>query len=480
MKKLIIITITAIFSLGSYAQNDVDVLRYSQTRVGGTARSIAFGGAMGSLGADFSSLSVNPAGIGLFKKSELSVTPTFYFSRLNSDMDGNSSTGEKDNFNMNQYGVVFVNDLRAKKGLKYFQFGIGVNRTNNFNNYYHITNENHDNSMMTDYQIDAYNTDPTDLDPFSTDLAWYNYLLEDTVRVNGGQLAYTSPISEGGVHQELKNITWGSTNEMTISMGSSISDIFYIGGSVGFPFVRYFEQYEYMEQDVADTIQGFDKYFIDQKLETHGSGVNFKLGFIVRPFGFLRFGIAFHSPTWLSLNDEYSARITRFYEDGSQDYKDSPIGRFDYNITTPMKLVGSATFSIARFFLVSADVDYINYSSGMLESGNYSFFDENAEVRDKYKSTLNIRAGAEIRLRPMSFRVGLARYGSPYVDEMNDGSMIVASAGLGYRNRDFFMDLGGSYSLKKEDYYLYDSRIIDAAALEYNEIRIAITAGIKF
>jgi len=480
MKYLLPIFILLIVTLNVSSQNDVDVLRYSQTMVGGTARSIGFGGAVGSLGADFSSLNVNPAGIGLYKKSELSITPTLYISKLNTSLNGFDNSANKDNFNLNSYGIVTVNDLKKKSGLKYIQFGIGVNRTNNFNHYYHIYNENKDNSLITDYQIQSYGKDPSELDPFSTDLAWYNYLLDDTVRTNSGVLAYTSQLADGGVSQELKNTTWGSMNEMNITIGSSFSDILYLGGSVGFPFVRYFEEYEYTEKDIADTIATFDRYILDKKLETHGSGINFKMGLIFRPTGFLRFGLAFHSPTWLNLHDDYSSRITRYWDDGRITKKASPDGHYNYEISTPMKFIGSATFTMARFIMVSGDVEYINYSDGRLDSHDYGFYDENAEVRDKYHSTLNIRTGAEIRLRPLSFRAGLAHYGSPFADELNDGSFWVASAGLGYRDRTVFVDLGASYTYKNEDYYLYNPELIGATGVEYHNVRIALTMGYKF
>lgn len=480
MKRFLSIIGIAIFSLSLSAQNDVDVLRYSQYQLGGTARSIGFGGAMGSLGADFSALSINPAGIGLYKKSEVSITPTFYFSNINASMNASSSSGYKDNFNLNSYGIVLASDLGNDKGWKYIQFGIGVNRTNNFNYNYHITNENTENSLLSDYQVQAFGKDPSQLDPFSTDLAWYNYLLEDTVRTGSGALAYTSPLAKGGAHQELKNTTWGSTNEMDISFGSSFSDIVYIGGTIGIPFVRYFEQYEYSESDLADTIANFNKFILDQSLETHGSGINFKFGIILRPTGFMRIGIAYHSPSYLYLDDKYSSRIVRLYDDGTTTNKESSIGRYNYQINTPMKIVGSATFTIARFFLISADVDYINYSSGKLKADDYAFYDENAEIRDKYQPALNLRAGAELRLRPMSFRVGLGHYGSPYKDNINSGDSWVLSAGLGYRDRDFYMDLGVSNTTKAEDYYLYNPQIIEKTELAYSNYRVAISVGYKF
>ena len=77
MKKIIIaITlITTAFALS--AQNEVDALRYSQQDIFGNARFAAMSGAFGALGGEFSSLSYNPAGIGMYQSNELTFTPSF-------------------------------------------------------------------------------------------------------------------------------------------------------------------------------------------------------------------------------------------------------------------------------------------------------------------------------------------------------------------------------------------------------------------
>ncbi len=476
MKNIFYTIIATFISLSIFAQNQVDILRYSQYQVGGTARSIGYGGAVGSLGADFSTLSVNPAGIGMYRKSAVSISPSVYFSNVTAKMGDNKATGFKDNFNLNSYGIVFSSNNKDKTGWKAFQFGVGVNRHNNFNNYIHVTNDNKDNSQMNDYINQAKGQMTGNLNEYSTDLAYYNWLLDTIPGTND----YSSIIENGGVHQELKKTVWGSVNEMTLNLGSSYNDIFYIGGSVGFPFIRYFEESEYSEMDLADTIAGFNRYILDNKLETHGNGVNFKFGIIVRPTGFLRFGLAFHSPTWYSMHDEWSSRMTRYYDDGSESTKANKPGVYDYGLTTPMKLNASMTFTIARFLMLSADADYINYSAGRLDARDYDFFDENAEARDLYKPTVNVRAGAEIRLRPISFRTGLQYYGNAYKDDINNNQRLVASAGIGYRTRSIFFDIGYSYTISKEDYYLYDPNIIDPTELALAANRIVMTMGYKF
>mgnify|MGYP001253267024 CR=1 FL=1 len=78
------------------AQNEVDALRYSTQDLSGTARYSAMGGAFGSLGGEFSALSSNPAGIGMYQFSEFTFTPCFNLNSTKSYYD-NSNLSSLDN-----------------------------------------------------------------------------------------------------------------------------------------------------------------------------------------------------------------------------------------------------------------------------------------------------------------------------------------------------------------------------------------------
>ena len=95
------------------AQNEIDALRYSQLNPVGTARFSAMGGAFGALGGDMSSLSVNPAGIGVFTRSTGSVT----LGILSATTDGTylGSTGSDNKLNLNISNAGFVARFKRKK-----------------------------------------------------------------------------------------------------------------------------------------------------------------------------------------------------------------------------------------------------------------------------------------------------------------------------------------------------------------------------
>ena len=55
---------------GVFAQSAIDAYRFSQPDLRGTARFMGMGGAFGALGGDLSTLSQNPAGIGVYRSNE--------------------------------------------------------------------------------------------------------------------------------------------------------------------------------------------------------------------------------------------------------------------------------------------------------------------------------------------------------------------------------------------------------------------------
>ena len=71
MKILYILPTLLLFSFFVSAQNEEDALRFSRQTPFGSARVTAMGGAFGALGGDLTTLSTNPGGIGVFRKSEI-------------------------------------------------------------------------------------------------------------------------------------------------------------------------------------------------------------------------------------------------------------------------------------------------------------------------------------------------------------------------------------------------------------------------
>lgn len=128
MKQLYIISALLLLSNWAYSQSLDEAVKFSRTSNLGSARSAAMGGAFGALGGDISSLNTNPAGVGVFRKSEIAFTPSLNFSHIES---GHGSIS-KNSFQVGQLGAVF-SFYSPNFDWKGINFGINYTNLNNFN-----------------------------------------------------------------------------------------------------------------------------------------------------------------------------------------------------------------------------------------------------------------------------------------------------------------------------------------------------------
>lgn len=485
MKKYTLIVSMALLCIFSAtAQNDIDAMRYSQLTFGGTARFASMAGSMGALGGDISTLSFNPAGIAIFKKTELSITPSIFSQTTSSTYNGMNSSNSKLNFNLGNIGVVATFDVDQKKnpgGWVSGNFGFGYNRTNNFHNNVSIVGDNKKSSLLDTYVADANGHDYTQFDQFSTGLAWQAWLINpvDT----SGSLIYNHVIPNYGEKQKKSSTTTGSMGETVISFGGNYKNKVFVGGTLGIVHEGYHEKTTYEEIDEKDTIANFKSFKFTQDLTTRGSGVNFKFGVIVKPTDWLRIGAAIHTPTSLSLKDTYTNHMSSDLDGGVHYDTVSPQGSYDYRLTTPFRAIGSIGFIVKKIALLNVDYEYVNYSTAQLHSMPTEedvFTDVNTAIRAKYTATGNIRAGAEIRFDPFAFRFGYALYGSPFKEgENKNASRSSYTAGIGYRQNNYFLDFAYVLTKYKEFNYLYDSAPTSVEN-KYKNSSFMLTMGVRF
>lgn len=468
----------------SFAQNEMDALRYSQLTFGGTARYNSMAGAFGALGADFSTLSSNPAGIALYKRFEITFTPSRFGQTTNSSYNGTSGSESKYNFNFNNAGIVATfstNKAEGESGWASWNLGFGYNKMSNFNNRVNIHGPNTGESSISDiYVRNADGLTSPDLDPFAEGLAFNTYVI-DSIPGNKNQYFSNVPLD---VVQKKTIETSGSIGETVLSSGGNYNDKLYLGTTIGFPRINYSENSNYSESAVQnDTNSGFRSFNLEQQVTTHGTGINIKLGLIYRVAEWMRIGAAFHSSTAFSLHDDWVYTMKSNFASGNYS-STSPNGSFDYTLNTPPRFIGSLGFIIEKKGLIDIDVETVDYSYARLNSSSESFSDVNNQIRQKYLPVSNIRIGGEWRIMdPFSVRLGFAMYGSPYKSSVNtDASRLSYTGGFGFKKDNFFLDLAFVFTQYKENYYLYDhaSTNVNQVSNTFNASSFLITFGSKF
>lgn len=447
---------------------------------------MSLGGAYGAVGADFSATSTNPAGMGLYKRSEVSFTPAFTTNKASSTFGGYLNEDTKYGFNIGSAGVVMVfdnPDSRNNNGWKSFQFGFGYNRLASFNNNYLISGKNSSSSLLSDYVNRANGTAPDNLGQFDTQLAYDANLI---YRPNTNQNIYTADVlglsTFPGVNQTKSIQTKGGIGETVFAGSANYMDRIYFGISLGVLSLRYEEEATFTETPTAsNTIPEFTSLTKYDYQLIKGNGYDLKMGVIFRATDWLRLGAAVHTPALFSkINIDYNSSMSSTFQTSSLNAtKFSPDGTYSFDMTTPMKIIGSAAFVIGKSGLISADYELVDYSAARLRPSS-DFTVENQRIQDKYTSTSNFRLGGEYRLGMLSFRGGYGFFGSPYKSNINDGEGSLYSLGMGFRTADYFIDLGFSSYQMTEDYYLYGVSKLNAASVKTTNNTLMVTFGVKF
>lgn len=488
MKKIVSLLLILYLLTGMVvAQNEEDVLRYSNTHLLGTARYMGLSGAYGAIGADFSSLSSNPAGIGLYRRSDFSITPVMHFGSTTSSYNGEMHDDSRSSFALGNAG--FVLNFETKKNLsqspvKSVQFGTGINRLKDFNNRIYIQGVNETNSLLDAYLVYAGNMNPEFLNSFDTRLAFETYLI-DTI-IGAPQPTYVNAYSYiGGFNGALqrKSVeTRGSINEWVLSGGMNLNDKLYFGITFGFPWIRYFQESVYSEVNQTAPLKDLDQFNYVEDLETFGNGFNIKTGIIARPIDWLRVGFAYHSPTWYSdLRDNWRTSMNAYYTNGDYFSEDSPVGEYFYDIETPWKIMASAAIMFGKMGFISADYEYTDFSNSSLKP-SFDYSAANDVIRNNFGPSNTFRIGTEWRSGPYQFRGGYANHGSPFKSGVNDGQTQSFSAGLGFRSDIYFIDAALVYSFGNMDYYLYGVENVRPNPVDnkYEVLNFALTVGYRF
>lgn len=497
MKRYIfLLTIAAFVPFVMQAQDLADALRYSNIEVQGTARSAAMGNAFGALGGDFTSASINPAGIGIYRSSEFTVTPIFGNTSVESNYYGTKREMSDFKFSLNNMGYVYAVPVAANNeaGLVSVNFGLGYNRVKDFNSDAVIQGNNVDGSFM-DYFADRANRGIWS--DFYEELAWKtDMLLKDE---NNNE--YYSDLQDANYNQSQRKTYSknGSIDEYSLSMGLNFNHKLYLGIAWGINDLYYRQSTAIYENDEAGNIPFVNNFQFNEYLTTYGVGHNFKFGAIYKPINELRFGVSIHTPTFYRLSDDFSTTMYSdiTYSDGRETYQeDSPYNEYDYHLQTPLRATFSGAYVIGKSGIISVDYELLNYGKAKLKNGGdgENFYGQNAEISEAYKTSGNLRIGAELMAtKNISLRGGFEYHQSPYnknafeMKQLNaDANTLVYAGGIGYRTGSFFADLAYRYSTLKNYDYPYPIPVDEiypmpeAASFKTIKNDVIFTLGFRF
>ena len=123
--KILFVAGMALAASSAFAQETYENANLVENELNGTARYVGMGGSMDALGADISTIGTNPAGIGLFRKSQIAGS----FGLVSQEEVESFSPGNKTNMSFDQIGFVYSTRTGRKS---FLNFGFNYHKSRNF------------------------------------------------------------------------------------------------------------------------------------------------------------------------------------------------------------------------------------------------------------------------------------------------------------------------------------------------------------
>lgn len=530
MKKLLAIAALAVATMPAAAQETYENAKIAQEDLNGTARYVAMGGAMEALGADISTIGTNPAGIGMFRHSSVSLSLG-----LVSQQDAqNAVGGNKTNASFDQVG--FVYSYRAGK-TSFVNVAVNYHKSRNFDmilsaadqlgnaslnkltwakGNHHYVYESKPERQPDGSVIDVPNFDAPYItcsqldDLFGYNLNWDNgnkrwkYINADNFRFDRSHEGYIG--------------------EYDLNVSGNINNRIYLGATVGIHDVHYKHYSEYVEQMPQFLCT------VGDRREITGTGLDFKAGVILRPIESspFRIGLSIATPVFYELRtSNYS-----FISDGTMTFNTNTImdsyerTSYKFRLNTPWKFGVSLGHTVGSQLALGASYEYADY--GSLDSryitGEYyndytdsytSRSESDRAMNDHTAKTLKgvhtLKLGAELKPIPnLALRVGY-NYVSPMYQKEgfkdgtinSDGSYVSSAAdytnweatnrftcGFGFNVDKFNVSLAYQYSATKGTFSPFmsyydsdnaaDDNISPHVSVENKRHQVLLTLGYTF
>ncbi len=472
MKKIYLSAALAAMTLAASAQSTVNLDVYDGATLttedlNGTARYVGMGGAMEALGADISTIGTNPAGVGLFRKNQVSGTLGII-----AQEDGKSfQDGTKVTPSFDQLGFV----ISSRMGLdSYMNIGFNYHKSRNFNYVLSAAAQAvNGSSQNRQTYIKGLRGD---LDKYwgesQVDKLYYNM-------INDG---ISSPMNYvDATSYDFNRATTGYIGEYDINLSGNIHNRIYLGATLGIKSVHYYDYSEYFENLQSLTDPTLTSVLMTDDHQITGTGFDIKVGAIFRPIeeSPFRVGLSIATPTWYKLTSHNTTRIGDVAQYGYDE---------DFRFNTPWKFGASLGYTIGSEWALGLSYEYADYTTNDMRGITDSYYDydgyyneESASDQEMKRSTnlmlcgvSTLKAGVEFRPDPMvALRLGY-NYVSPmykkyaYRDQtLNSSGVYMASTtdytnwqdthrltvGAGFTFDNVRLDIAYQYSMRKGDFY---------------------------
>lgn len=448
--KILFVAGMALAASSAFAQETYENANLVENELNGTARYVGMGGAMDAFGADISTIGTNPAGIGLFRKSQIAGS----FGLVSQEEVESFSPGNKTNMSFDQIGFVYSTRTGRKS---FLNFGFNYHKSRNFDQILSASSRltNASQNKLTYQKLREgllYELDDNGLPREDRAMITHNQLdniyYKSLIKDADGNFGYYD--ASGYTFNKAMR---GYIGEYDLNISGNLNDQVYLGLTVGIHDVHYKGYSEYTETLMPNRDNISNLTVVDNR-EITGTGYDLKVGAIFRPVedSPFRIGVSVATPTWYDLTTSNYTYIT----DGniSPNMSES----YDFKLYTPWKFGLSLGHTIGNYLAIGAGYEYADYSAmdtRVIDGGYYDtwygdYYDSsssdkamNRHTEQTLKGVSTVKLGMEFKPDPTI----AVRFGYNYVSPMYKKD--------GFKNGTISSE--GSYYASSTDYVNWES-----------------------
>ena len=529
MKRIVLFSALALVAAASAsAQETYENAKLVGDDLNGTARYVGMGGALDALGADLSTISTNPAGIGLFRHSTANMSFGFV-----SQQDGkNFANGDKTNMSFDQIG--FVYSKRTGRN-SFINLAFNYHKSKNFD--YILSAVGKLDGLSSQNKLTYLKSQDGCFDLSerngeyvgnSNQFSQADYLFANSLLPVTGSPGYTDGyLGASGYVFDRAHTGYIGTYDFNIS--GNINDRVYLGVTFGIHDVNYKGYSEYTESLLNSSDQNIGSTTLTDDRKISGTGFDVKAGIIVRPIedNPFRFGISVSTPIWYDLTTSNYSTIDNGALDRNYGTRDGYYSSdsYDFKLYTPWKFGLSLGTTISDYLAIGAGYEYADYGctdSRINDGDSYDwFYDEyysssssDGDMNSHTKSTLKVvstfKLGLECKpTENLALRLGYnyvsplyesygykdsylyspGTYYSSTTDYTNWDCTNRVTCGIGYAINKFTLDFAYQYSSQKGRFHAFPeyfsdtagmSNLCDAVDVNNKRHQVLLTLGYHF
>lgn len=524
-------------SMTAAAQETYQDTKLANPQLTGTARYVGMGGAMEALGADISTISTNPAGIGLLRKSQVSISAGViaqsgvnnYTEYQGTRIDFN---GKQSHPTFDQIGIVWS---QKTKGSSFLNLAFNYHKSTDFGQILNAANtlsgasQNKLTAAKNYEGVSGWNSVDANYGGYNNNGNQYQSGLLNVTEDGGLAYAEANKFVFGQYQH-------GYVGDYDFNVSGSINNRVWLGLTVGIHDVHYNSNSIYSE----DLVDGNYSLSYEQ-LKITGTGFDVKAGVIFRPVADspFRIGAYVNSPVYYDLtlrgdNDvtmggDYTPATYTSASGAQPCYTKGNKGQsmdYDFRLNTPWKVGASLGHTVGNYLALGATYEYawFDHMDNRVKDGGYyddwygtyyetSSSDDvmNADTRANLKGVSTLKVGAEIKpIDMLSIRLGY-NYVSPMFNDGAYRDQTLASngvdvssstdytnwkainrftCGVGFNYENLFIDVAYQYAVQNGDFYPFMSynnssnaslnNVAQATKVDNKRHQLMMTVGYKF